>query len=302
MRRVFQAADDVLPLQQIAVADVRMIFEMERLDDLVVEVLRREHQRQLVDRERHVAALDDGAHGNVAVKAHLLAHLERQRALRAADENVGLDADLAQLRGGLLRGLRLHLARGADVGNERAVHEADVVAPLVELELAQRLEERQPLDVARRPAELRDQHVHAFAAAHDALLDLVRDVRNHLHGLAEIVAAALLGDHGLVDLAGRDGIVARERSRREALVVTEVEVRLRAVVGDEDLAVLIRRHRARIHVKIRVEFLHAHLQPAQLQQRAERRRRKPFSQRRNYSACDKNVFHNLGNLRYAKCP
>jgi hypothetical protein len=33
------------------------------------------------------------------------------------------------------------------------------------------------------------------ARAADAVLDLVGDVRDHLHGRAEVVAAALLGDH-----------------------------------------------------------------------------------------------------------
>jgi hypothetical protein len=39
-------------------------------------------------------------------------------------------------------------------------------------------------------------------AALDELLDLVGDVRDDLHGLAQIVAAALFLQHGLVDLAG----------------------------------------------------------------------------------------------------
>ena len=37
--------------------------------------------------------------------------------------------------------------------------------------------------------------------ARDALLDLVGDVRDDLDRAAEVVAAALLGDHGLVDAA-----------------------------------------------------------------------------------------------------
>src|SRR5258708_12129884 len=44
-------------------------------------------------------------------------------------------------------------------------------------------------------------HVHALAAAVDAFLDFVGDVRDHLHGLAEVVAAPLLLDDGLVNLA-----------------------------------------------------------------------------------------------------
>ena len=44
------------------------------------------------------------------------------------------------------------------------------------------------------------------------------------------------------------------RAVGEALVVAEVEVGLGAVVGHEDLAVLVRAHRAGIHVDVRVEL------------------------------------------------
>ena len=74
----------------------------------------------------------------------------------------------------------------------------------------------------------------------DALLDLVGDVRDDLDRAAEVVAAALLGDDRLVDAAGGDVAELGQVLVDEALVVAQVEVRLGAVVGDEDLAVLVR--------------------------------------------------------------
>ena len=64
----------------------------------------------------------------------------------------------------------------------------------------------------------------------------------------------------------------RRRAAGEALVVAEVEIGLRAVVGDEHLAVLVGRHRARIDVEIGIELAQPHRVAARLQQRAERRR------------------------------
>ena len=90
----------------------------------------------------------------------------------------------------------------------------------------------------------------------DAPLDLVGDVRDHLHGLAEVVAAALGGEHRGVDRAGGGVRVAGEVLVDEPLVVPEVEVGLAAVVGDEHLAVLERVHRAGVDVDVRVELLH----------------------------------------------
>ena len=47
---------------------------------------------------------------------------------------------------------------------------------------------------------------------------------------------------------------ARQVLVDEALVVAQVEVGLRAVVGDEDLAVLVGRHRAGIDVEVGVQL------------------------------------------------
>jgi hypothetical protein len=69
----------------------------------------------------------------------------------------------------------------------------------LQLELADGLEEGQRLDVADGAADLDDGHVGALGGLSDARLDLVGDVRNHLHRRAEVLAAALLGDDRLVD-------------------------------------------------------------------------------------------------------
>jgi len=55
--------------------------------------------------------------------------------------------------------------------------------------------------------------------------------------------------------------------------VADVEVRLSAVLGDEDLSVLERVHRARIDVEVRIELLHRDVESARHQQRAEAGRR-----------------------------
>src|SRR5229473_1667306 len=100
-----------------------------------------------------------------------------------------------------------------------------------------------------------DHHVHAFGNFPDRGFDFVGDVRNHLHGLAEEIAAALLGQNRFVDSSGGPVVVAGKLGVGEALVVAEVEVGLRAVFGDEDFAVLKRAHGPRIHVEIRIALL-----------------------------------------------
>ena len=223
---------------------------------------------------RASAALTTASLVHVAEVRDLALEVVRDRRLAAAHDDVGLDAAAAQLGDRVLGRLGLLLARRADERHERDVDVADVVAADVLAELPDGLEERQDLDVADRAADLGDHHVDVVGGqAADAPLDLVGDVRDHLHGLAEVVAAALGGEHRLVDRAGRGVRVPRQVLVDEALVVAEVEVGLAAVVGDEHLAVLERVHRARVDVDVRVELLHRDPQAPRLQQPARARRR-----------------------------
>ena len=90
--------------------------------------------------------------------------------------------------------------------------------------------------------------------------------------------------------AGRVVRGAREVLVDEALVVADVEIGLGAVLGHEDLAVLERAHRPRVDVEVRVELLHLHLQPARLQQPAERGGGDALAERRDDAAGDEDVF------------
>ena len=145
-------------------------------------------------------------------------------------------------------------------------------------ELADGLEERQALDVADGAADLAQHEVEVVIAVADEVLDGVGDVRDHLDGGAEIVAAPLLGEDVLVDAAGGDVVVSGGGTAGEALVMAEVEIGLGAVVGDEHLAVLVGRHGAGIDVEIGVELAQPDLVAARLQQRAERRGRETLAE------------------------
>ena len=163
-----------------------------------------------------------------------------QRAVAAANQNVRLNSDAEHFLHAVLRGLGLQLAGRGDERHQRQVREDHVFRAEFEAHLANRFQERQRFDVAHRAADFDEHHVHAVGHFAEGGLDFVGDVRNHLHGLAEIIAAALLGDDGFVDAAGGPVMVARQVRGGEALVVAEIEIGFRAVVGDKHFAVLIR--------------------------------------------------------------
>ena len=168
-----------------------------------------------------------------------LFHLAREGAVGTAEKDVGLDADGEEFFDGVLGGLGLELLRGGDPGNESEVDEDGVFAAEFLAHLADGFEEGERFDVADGAADFDDGDVCAIGGdfAH-GVLDFVGDVGDDLDGFAEVVAAALFENDLLVDAAGGEVVVARERRVGEALVVAEVEVGLSAVIGDEDFAVL----------------------------------------------------------------
>ena len=99
----------------------------------------------------------------------------------------------------MLRGLCLQLLRGGDPGHQRQVDEERVLAAFLVAHLANRLNERQRFDVADRAADLDNRDIHVGGHLAAGGLDFVGDVRNHLHGFAEIVAAPFAGDDVLVN-------------------------------------------------------------------------------------------------------
>ena len=145
------------------------------------------------------------------------------------------------------------------------------------------------------PPTSTDHHICAAGVrqCHDAVLDLVGDMRDHLDRPAEVLAAALLADHRRVDLPRCHAARLCRRLVREALVVAEVQIGLRAVVRHVDLAVLIRRHRTRIDVDVGVELHDGDGEPTRLEQPPHRGNRDALANRRRDAARDKQKFSHL---------
>src|SRR5260221_403612 len=146
---------------------------------------------------------DDAGFAHVAEQRDLLALAFGQRRVAAAQQDVGLNAEPNELLHRMLRRLGLDLARRGDPRHQGQMDEERALAAQLVAELADCLEEGQTLDIADGAADLAQNEILvAVEAGGDELLDGVGDVRDHLHGGAEILAAALAADHGRVDAAG----------------------------------------------------------------------------------------------------
>ena len=283
---VLQPLQHAGPAPQIAV--VRR-FQLHQAQDGLVDPLFGENQRHFVHR-RHVPGRDHRIHVHVAEQRDLLLHFMRQRAFGAAQQHIRLNADGPQFLHAMLGRLRFEFLRGRDPRHQGHVQEQRILAAKFVPQLADGFEKRERFDVAHGPSDFDDRHIHAMGHLVRRGLDLVRHVRNHLHRFAQVIAAPLPMDDLFVDPSRRQIIGLGKNRVGEAFVVPEVQIGLRAVVGDEHLAVLERAHRAGIDVEVRIELLKGYAQPPAFQQAADRSRRDALSQGGNHAAGNEYEF------------
>ena len=112
----------------------------------------------------------------------------------------------------MLGGLGLQLAGGLDERHVGDVHKNCVATAILQRKFADGFEERQAFDVAGGAADFGDDNVRAAFFGHGmhAVFDFIGHVRNHLHGLAEIIAAPFFFQNRLVHAPTGEVIELRE--------------------------------------------------------------------------------------------
>ena len=237
--------------------------QIELLQDFLVKVLPTEFPGNGVNAGGDVAFLDDSFGTDVAEERQLVPVLLRELHFRPADQNVRDNADGAEHRHGLLTGLGLQFLGGPEERDQRQMHEAGVVGAFLETELTGGFQKGLGLDVAGDAAYFAKHDVDVRPrGASDGRFDLVGDMGNDLDGAAQVSAFPLSLENGGVDLAAGIAGALGAGDAREALIVAQVQVSFRAVVGQKDLAVLEGAHDAGINVQVRIELLHEDTVPA----------------------------------------
>ena len=192
----------------------------------------------------------------------------------------------------MLRGLALQLPAAGDGHYQRHVDVQHVLPSPLCRHLPYGLQIGLALNVPHGAADLRDDHVRLpIVHGVEVPLDLVGHMGDDLHGAAQIAPLPLPVQHRPENLPGGHGALTAQRHIYESLVVPQIQIRLRAVVGDEHLPVLIGAHGARIHVQIRVKLLVPHPQTALLQQPPQRGGANALSQPGHHAARHENILH-----------
>ena len=270
------------------------ILQTQVVADAVCQTFVLQHHGHFVQgRCRHV--LDNVFFPYITEHADLPLHILRNLQLCPADYHVGLNADRQQFLDGVLCGLGFQFIGAGNIRHQCHVNVHGIASAHFGDELTNRFQKRCALDVAYGTADLCDDNICVgfLADTIDAVLDLVGDVRDHLHSAAQIVAAAFLVQNGPVHFTGGNIVVDRQALVDETLVVTEIQIGFCTVVRYEYFTVLVRAHGTRIHVDIRVKFLDRDLIAAGFQQTTQRSRGDSLTQSGHNAAGDKYIFWHI---------
>ena len=115
-------------------------------------------------------------------------------------------------------------------------------------------------------------------------------MRDDLHRAAEIITAALLADHVLVDTPGGEIIPLSHCGADKALVMAQVQIGFRPVLGHEHFTMLERAHGTRVYIDVGVELEHGDGETAGLENGRKGSGSDALTQRRNNTARNKDVL------------
>ena len=176
--------------------------------------------------------------------------------LGAENQNIWLNTYALQFLHGVLGRLCLQLACCLEIRHIGEVYIDGVLAQLP-FQLSDSFHVWGTLDVADGSAYLGNHEVIVILLAEQlhVALDLVGDVRHHLDGFAEIIAATFLVNDCLVDTTSGERIRFRSLNTGESLVVSEVEVGLHTIYRYVALTMLVRVQCTRVDVDVWVKLL-----------------------------------------------
>ena len=129
--------------------------QVETVEQNAIEALARQIERHLID-AADVAGRDDRLLVHIAEEGDLGLQVLVERPVRAAEQDIGRDADRPEVAHAVLRRFRFQFAARGDEGDEREVDIERVLAAEVLAQLTDRFEKRLAFDVADRAADLNE--------------------------------------------------------------------------------------------------------------------------------------------------
>ncbi len=104
------------------------------------------------------------------------------------------------------------------------------------------------LNISNGSPNFSNQYINAFSSRVYPVLDLVRDMGNHLHGFAEIISPSFLPDHRFINLSTGEVIETAQFTRGKSFIMSKIQIGFCTIIQNIDFAVLEGAHRPGIDI------------------------------------------------------
>src|SRR5690606_33586417 len=175
----------------------------------------------------------------------------------AADQDIGGDPAFHQGLDRVLGRLGLEFPGRGEVWDQGEVDHDAVVLPELPAQLPDGFYIGKGFDVPHGSPDLGDDDIVVPVPAQDLdpVLDLIGDMGDHLYGFAQKFPPALLFDDALVDPPGGNIVGLGGTDVQKTLVMPQVQVGLRPIVGDITFPMFIGIEGSGVYVDIGIQFL-----------------------------------------------
>ena len=146
----------------------------------------------------------------------------------------------------------------ANIGHQRQMNINHVFFADIGSKLPDGLQKWQTFNVTDRAANFNNEHINIVGGQLNTVFDFICDVRDDLHGSAQVIPFTLFGNNGMIYFPGGKVIDFAHFGMGETLIVTQVKIGFGSIIGHKHLAMLKGIHRSRIHIYIGIQFLDGH--------------------------------------------
>ncbi len=239
--------------------------EVQRLAGDAVQPRLVQHQGDIV-KAWESAVFDDALRPHITEEGQFLQDPRLQGLIAPGNDDVRDDAQAPKLPHRVLGGLGLVLPGAPQVGHQHHMEEEAVLPSHLPGKLADGLQEGLAFNIPDGSANLGDDNIRigALPQGGHKPLNLPGDVGNHLDSAAQVGSAALLVQNIPVHPPGGEVGIPVQVLIDEPLVMPQVQVGFRPVLGDKNLPMLVGAHGAGVHIHIGVQLLGRHSQAPRL--------------------------------------
>ena len=146
------------------------------------------------------------------------------------------------------------------------MHHHDIFSAQFLTKLSYRFDKMQSFDISDSSSYFYNSDFIISGKSFDSILDLIRDMWNHLDSPSKEITSSFFLDDGQVNLSRSDAAFACHVLIDKSFIVSQIQISLKAISSHKGFTMFKRRHRPSIYLQIRIHLHNIYLISASFEQ------------------------------------